>query len=145
MGKAIFGFGQVDNEVISEGIAFPLFVNDPSKNMMKITYLGNYTATELNPYAWGELSMEVCFSFSYVRFHTKLIYDQVKSLIVETVQSKGLSAGEDNRNTEKRMDPGSIRQKFRHGIFKVPCCRLEFQDFNKHLDAKIQNTRPRQK
>jgi len=61
VGKAIFGFGQVDNKVISRGIVFPLFVCDPRKRSRKFTYLGNYTATRLDPVAWGKLSKEVCF------------------------------------------------------------------------------------
>lgn len=60
VGKAIFGFGQADNEVISRGVVFPLFVRDPKRTARKFVYLGNYTATKLDPVAWEKLSMEVC-------------------------------------------------------------------------------------
>jgi len=64
VGEAIFGFGQMDNEVISKGIAFPLFVHDPGKRARNFTYLGNYTATKFGPVAWEKLSEQVCF-FSF--------------------------------------------------------------------------------
>ena len=59
--KAIFGFGQPDNEVISKDIVFPLFICDPHKAVKKYTYLGNYTATKLDPVAWQKLSTKVSF------------------------------------------------------------------------------------
>lgn len=65
MGKAIFGFGQADNEVISKGIVFQLFVRDPNRTTRKFTYLGNYTATKLDPVAWDKLSKEVCLFHVY--------------------------------------------------------------------------------
>ena len=61
VGVAIFGFGQADNEVISKGLTFPLFVRDQTKITRKFTYLGNYIATKLDPVAWEKLSEEVCF------------------------------------------------------------------------------------
>jgi len=60
VGKAVFGFGLSDNEVISRGIAFPLFVRAISRKRTRFTYLGNYTAEKLDPVAWEGLSEEVC-------------------------------------------------------------------------------------
>jgi len=69
----------------------------------------------------------------------QLIYDQERDCVIGFVQSKGLSAGEDDWKNEKGMDPRSIRRRFLQDIFKVPCSRLEFQEFDKHLNAEIQN------
>jgi hypothetical protein len=67
MEQAIFGFGQADNEVISEGAIFPLFVRGLSEKATSFIYLGNYTATKLDPVAWEILSKEVCFFIVYAQ------------------------------------------------------------------------------
>lgn len=63
VGEAVFGFGLEDNEVISEGIAFPLFVRGLAEKETSFVYLGNYTATKLksSSAAWGRLSEVVRF------------------------------------------------------------------------------------
>ena len=62
VGAAMFGFGQLDNEIISEEVVFPLFVRGLSeKPTSSFTYLGNYIAKKSSPVAWEELSSEVCF------------------------------------------------------------------------------------
>jgi hypothetical protein len=63
VGEAVFGFGLEDNEVISEGIAFPLFVRGLTEKETSFVYLGNYTATKLNSgsAAWGRLPEVVRF------------------------------------------------------------------------------------
>ena len=57
--EAILGLGEINAEVVSEAVVFPLFVRSPSKNRAQFTYFGNYTAIELGPLPWGELSEEV--------------------------------------------------------------------------------------
>jgi len=136
--EAIFGFGQADNKVISKGIVFPLFVRDPARRTRKFTYLGNYIATKSDPAAWERLLDEVGFFMCRASF--QLMYNQEKDLVVETVQSKGLSTDTNIRGTEMEMDLESIHQQFRCGIFKVPCTMLEFHDFDEHLNADIQNS-----
>ena len=65
--EAVFGFGVVDNKIICGGIIFPLFISDHEKGRCSFTYLGNYTATKLEPVTWDELSNEVRFASFHER------------------------------------------------------------------------------
>ena len=38
------------------------------------------------------------------------------------------------------MEKRDIERQFQNDTFKVPCSRLEFQDFDEKLDADIQNS-----
>ena len=67
MDEAVFGFGVVDNKIICGGIIFPLFISDHEKGRCSFTYLGNYTATKLEPVTWDELSNEVRFASFHER------------------------------------------------------------------------------
>lgn len=57
----MFGFGQTDDDVISRGVVFPLFVRKSSERGAPFCYLGNYVASESEPVAWKRLSPEVRF------------------------------------------------------------------------------------
>ena len=76
---------------------------------------------------------------SVLRAKVQLIFDQGKKCAVQTVQSKGLSADSSLHKMEKAMKYGAIDRQFHHGIFKVPCSRLEFRDFDEELNIDIQN------
>ena len=69
----------------------------------------------------------------------QLIYNQVKHHVIQIIRSKGLSADGNVCKTEMKLEDLSIRQRFLLGIFKVPCVRLEWQDFDKHLNTDVQN------
>jgi hypothetical protein len=52
---------------------------------------------------------------------------------VNTVQERGLSGESSQKGTEKTL----ITFHFNNGTYKVPCSRLEFQGFDKDLEADI--------
>lgn len=59
--QAVFGFGP-DDELVSGDYVFPLFVrNTVGENPTGFTYLGNYSASRLDPVPWEELSNTVRF------------------------------------------------------------------------------------
>lgn len=62
--EAVFGFGLTDNDILSKGVVFPLFVRGVDGHRSHFTYLGNYAAVELHPVAWERLSEEVRFFVS---------------------------------------------------------------------------------
>jgi len=120
--EGVFGFGP-DDGVISGAIEFPLFVRGLSgAYQLRFTYLGNYVAIRLDPVAWERLS------------------EKGKICVVQTVQSKGLSADPCAHRMEKTMEHGAIYDKFRRGIFKVPCSRLEFRGFDQELNTEVQDS-----
>jgi len=82
----------------------------------------------------------VLISCIWLQTKFQLIHNQEKDLVIEVVQSKGLSADGNVCKAEMEMDPRSIYQQFLHGTFKVPCSRLEFQDFDDHLNVSVQNS-----
>ena len=65
--KAVLGFGKINADIVSGSVVFPLFVRSPSgKDGASFTYFGNYTAVELGPLPWGELSEAVSFPFAHM-------------------------------------------------------------------------------
>lgn len=58
---------------------------------------------------------------------------------MQIVKSKGLSAEPGLCKVEKAMEYEVIYHMFRQGIYKVPCARLEYKDFDESLNTKVQN------
>lgn len=118
--EAVFGFGLAENEVISGGIEFPLFVrNSEETRAYQYVYKGNYTATKLRPIEWRRLS------------------ESGKDGAVRAVQDTNEP---DHHKRDREVDDAYIRHEFDVGVYEVPCCRLEFQCFDDHLKATLDGT-----
>lgn len=116
--EAVFGFSFADTQVISGCTEFPLFVCGPDigKTRGQFQYLGNYVARRLSPIAWERLSQ------------------LGQEYAVESVHCRGLSKVK-LRKLETDTDSPYIRGQFGAGVFRVPCCHLEFRGFDETLDA----------
>jgi len=120
--KALLGFGDTDEEVISRGIPFPLFVRRLRGHGSPFYYLGNYVAIKVGQVAWEKLSPE-----------------ERESSLETLVGLAGKHFLQKIR--DKKMKPATyIRNKTIHDNYHVPCCRLEFRYFDQDLKVSIQHS-----
>ncbi|KAF9787135.1 hypothetical protein BJ322DRAFT_702026 [Thelephora terrestris] len=118
--KAIFGFHLADEEVISGGIEFPLFVRSTSENRSQFKYVGNYVAKKLCLIAWERLSREG------------------REDAIKTVRFRGLSDKHYFNSLGKEAAEQHIHRQFETGVYQVPCCRLDFRSYDEDLKTDIQ-------
>lgn len=139
--EAVFGFGPAENAVISGTIEFPPFVRSTTsiRATYRYVYVGNY---KIASNCVEEVFRESApFPFlSQVTFLVEILHDWGKAGAVRAVEEKGLADKPDLSEIERKMGDVYTRYEFEAGVYKVPCCRLEFQRFDDHLKATLDST-----